>query len=117
MNWTDSARAKAWFRKYVLPEANRLKAAGTEVFPMRPDPAADSYYETRDSDSPLGPADFELLGDDTARDFSMMLKELWESQGHAKLAEGADSLAKLADRLHTEQQQSEEVSPFIYVMF
>jgi hypothetical protein len=115
----DSAKdesAAAFFREVLVPVAQRERETGREFFALRPDEAAESYYveptkrETR-------PEDFELRASDSAEDFVRELAALWVSEGREELASMAPRLAALAAEVREDEEQRDDVSPFMYVMF
>jgi len=45
------------------------------------------------------------------------LASFWNNNGDSKLCELVPSLARLANELHVVEDQNEEISPYVYVMF
>jgi hypothetical protein len=62
-------------------------------------------------------ADFEWGGCSSVEVFPQQLAELWRAQGHEELASLAPALGKLAVALQRQDDQDQEVSSFIYVMY
>lgn len=96
---------KEFYRERLIP----ISAAYKDVFPLRPDEAAQSYYIDR-ADS--GNYIHEIDSNDTEGE----LGKLWRD-GSPELAEIAGELMRLADILQEKEETSNEVSPFIYAMF
>jgi len=107
---------KKFFSKEALPLAKKMKAGGKAFFPTSFDAAAQTYYVKRQKTT-MTKADFEVAGCDSFEAFEKALEEMWRSQGYPELAALAPGLAKLSKALYAAEEQSGEVSPFIYVMF
>ncbi len=106
MNSTDDERrARRFFRRHLIPAAQRLRARGVTFFPLGPDEDA-SWF----SSPPAG--DFLEIGD-----LEASLREHWEREGLDELARLARAFADLADALEIRQQDSADLSPFVYVMY
>lgn len=99
-----------------MPLAEKLRSEGQAFFPVKGDPNATTYYIKRDKTT-MAPEDFEVVGCDAVESFREALIDLWRSQGHPQLTGLAPGLSRLAESLHQVEEQNEEVSPFIYVMF
>ena len=84
---------------------------GAELFPLRPDPSAATYWAER---APA-PYVFEL----DAEDVSGWLRARWEAEGLAELAALAEELGALSRELEQKvvNDESPEISPFVYAMF
>jgi hypothetical protein len=89
---------------------------GREFFALRPDAAAESYY-VEPTKRAMKPEDFELRASESIEAFVRELAALWSSEGREELAAMAPRLASLASELREDEQQSDDVSPFMYVMF
>jgi hypothetical protein len=109
-------RAAAFFNDVLVPLARRERAAGREFFALRPDAAAESYY-VEPTRRTMTPDDFELRAAESVADFIRELAALWVAEGRGELVAMAARLGELASVLGAEEQQEEDVSPFIYVMF
>ena len=111
MSSTEETRLGRFFDKRLAPLAEKLRARGTRFFPMGPDAQADSYYVAprrgRPEFIPLeGPAECEKA-----------LRDLWEEQGMPELAALAESILELARQVEIREEESGEISPFVYVMY
>jgi len=120
MSSTDPREADDAIRRFfdaeLLPLAERRRREGRASFPTHPDPAAATYYQTRSKTS-MAPRDFEVSGTESVAAFEKALADLWRPQGYADLVAVAPGMARLAAMLQQREEQSEEISPFIYVMF
>src|SRR4051812_37704197 len=117
MNSTDDDaplrdKLRELFFQQMVPSGTRARARGG-FFPLRPDAQASSYYAARAKRS-MDAGDFELPAPEKLAD---ALKELWRRQGCADLTPMAQTIAELAEALRHQEEQSDEVSPFIYVMY
>ena len=108
--------AAEFFREVLVPLALRGRAAGREFFALRPDGEAESYY-VEPTKSAMKPEDFELRAADSVEDFVRELAALWSSEGREDLAAMAPRLAALAAEVREDEEQTDDVSPFMYVMF
>lgn len=104
------------FENEIVPLAGRLRAQGRELLPAGPDPALGSYYQRR-ALTTMSRADFEVSGPGSVEDFRAAIMQLWRSQGLSELEPLAPSLARIADAVRLVEEQGDEVSPFVYVMF
>lgn len=107
---------RRFFCKALMPLARRLKYEGRVFFPVKAEPQLQTYYVTRDKTSMVS-EDFEMAGCDSIDNLEEALINMWTSQGYPELNTLAPALTKLAQSLHFVEEQNEEVSPFVYVMF
>jgi hypothetical protein len=113
----DKDRSAAdFFREVLVPVALRERARGREFFALRPDAAAESYY-VEPTRREMSPEEFELRASESIEAFVRELAALWSFEGREELAAMAPRLASLASELREDKQQSDDVSPFMYVMF
>ncbi len=108
--------AAEFFNELLAPLAERERAAAKSFFPLRADPQAESYY-VEPTRSVMGTSDFELRAARTLADFVTELAALWTNEGHEELAALAPRLLELAEEMRELEEQAEDVSPFMYVMF
>lgn len=108
--------AVAFFREVLVPVALAERARGREFFAPRPDDEAASYY-VEPTKREMKPEDFELRASESIEEFVRELAALWASEGCEELAATAPRLASLAYELREDEAQSDDVSPFMYVMF
>jgi hypothetical protein len=105
------------FDEIVLPLHERLRVDGVEMFPPGPDVSATSYYIRR-AETRMGWQDFEAAAYESAEGLAAALRRLWQNGIPAALAASADKQAEVATALEeAAETQTEDVSPFIYVMF
>jgi hypothetical protein len=116
MSLTRSQSVRRFFVDELMPVAAQLRAEGTTLFPLGADPGADSYYTKRDKTA-MTAGDFEVSGCDAVESFEAALVALWNAQGYPQLTRLAPTLSRLATSLYQIDEQTEDVSPFIYVMF
>lgn len=110
MSSTDDARLRRFYAERLEPAARRLRERGTQFFPLGPDLAATTYYVA----PPTGP-DFSSLEDEAA--CGAALREMWSSQGLPELAELVPELMALARELEVVEEETADISPFVYVMY
>jgi len=108
--------ASAFFREVLVPAALRERETGREFFALHPDASVESYY-VEPMKSEMRPEDFELRAADSVEEFVRELSALWTSEGREELASMAQRLAALASEVREDEEQREDVSPFMYVMF
>jgi hypothetical protein len=109
-------RAAEFFREVLTPAALRERAEGREFFALRPDAAAESYF-VEPTRCVLTREDFELRAAESIEEFVAALAALWTAEGRDGLAAMAQQLLKLASEVGEGEEQREDVSPFMYVMF
>ena len=109
-------RLKRFERNRLLPLMDRLTREGGGDFALAPDPAATTYFtDRRERDRARG-GDWPLM-EYAQPQVARRLEELWLSEGRDDLVALAVDLGRLSEALHTTDERSEEVSPFIYEMF
>jgi hypothetical protein len=116
MSLTRSQSVKKFFFGELMPLAAELRARGETFFPLGADPGARTYFTTRDKTT-MTARDFEVAGCDAPESFERALIALWNAQGHPALTSLTPTLSRLATSLYQIDEQDEDVSPFIYVMF
>lgn len=109
MSSTDDDRLGRFFDRRLEPAARKLRERGFEFFPMGPDATDGSYYVSR-----IPGPDFSTLDDD---EWVSRLRELWSGQGIDELVELVDEMATLAAELEVAEEQTADISPFVYVMY
>jgi hypothetical protein len=123
MNSTDTQqestihpRIHHFFEQELMPLAAEMKQQ-QDIIPWVPfDADAITYYKTRKKTS-MSKQDFEIGGHSTLETFAADLTAFWKNNDNPKLCELVPSLAELANELHVVEDQNEEISPYIYVMF
>ena len=108
--------ASDFFTEVLVPAALREREAGREFFALRPDEAAESYF-VEPTKREMRPEDFELRAGESVEDFVRELSALWSSEGREELSAMAPRLATLAAEVREDEEQPDDVSPFMYVMF
>jgi hypothetical protein len=108
--------AADFFREVLVPAAQRERESGREFFALRPDASAESYF-VEPTKRELRPEDFELRAGESVEEFVRELAALWSSEGREELASMAPRLAALAAEVREDEEQPDDVSPFMYVMF
>lgn len=105
----DRARLEAFFAERLVPAAESLRARGVEFFPLGPDADAPTYWHRRDDAT-------DYLDSVDPAQTAARLREMWAE--HPELAALVDPLLELAGALaRPADEQSPEVSPFIYAMY
>lgn len=110
----EASPVDAFFEQHLLPLAAANCESGREYFPEVPDPSADSYYQPRIKMT-MSREDFELPKLEDTEELHTALGKLWH--GDDELQQLAGPVAELATKLREVEDQDDEVSPFIYVMF
>jgi hypothetical protein len=78
---------------------------------MGPDPEDDSYYVAPRRGKP------EFIELEDAADCEKALRDLWEGQKIPELAALAGPILELARQVEIREEESGEISPFVYVMY
>jgi hypothetical protein len=108
--------ARRFFDEQLMPAAKRMRAGRGDLFPTGREDGPGSYYTPR-SRTRMDRADFELERLGSPDDLEPALRGFWDGRGFPELAGLAPGLTDVARALHETEEQTEEVSPFIYVMF
>jgi hypothetical protein len=103
-------KLRRFFQRELTPAAEALRTRGVDLFPLGPDKERETYWEPAPDDEP----DFIEV---TPENFGAGLEARWNEQGLPELAVLASRLMELAQDLEIQQEQSEELSPFVYVMY
>jgi hypothetical protein len=115
----DRRRRRAlerFFDRELAPLAGRLREERRPLFPLGPDARAASYWIPRRRRA-MAREDFEALGAATAEEAAELLARHWRAEGLGGLAALAPAMGALALRLRDLEDEAEEVSPFVYVMY
>ena len=107
---TDEAKMRRFFKRHLVRAAQELRERGVRFFALGPEKEAESWYV----DGPFGEAEFVRI---EKADLEIAMRDMWKAQDLPELAELVTSLMKLARTLEPYEDDSEEVSPFIYVMY
>jgi len=120
MNWIkfkyNSKFVKKLFFKEIVPISEELHKKGIRFFPMNFNNNLSTYYIKREKRT-MEPEDFEISGCDSFSGFESALTDIWKAQQHNELIPLAQISSKLAKSLYLKEEDDEEVSPFIYVMY
>jgi hypothetical protein len=111
MSSTDEPRARleAFFGEHLVPAAASLRARGVEFFPLGADADAPTYWRRRDDAG-------DYLDAVDPASTAARLREMWAE--HPELVALVDPLLELAGALaRPADEQSPDVSPFIYAMY
>ena len=105
-----------FFEQELMLLATELKQQGDIIPWVSLDADASTYYKTRQKTS-MSKQDFEIGGHSTLETFAADLTAFWENNDDSKLCKLIPSLTELANELYFVEDESEELSPYIYVMF
>jgi hypothetical protein len=108
MNSTDERLLRRFWVNRVLPAAEALRRRGVRFFPLGPEPG-DSWYH-----GPPAAADFRRPDE---RALARELAARWEAEGLPELAALASPLEELAGQLEISEEETPDISPFVYVMY
>ena len=120
MNLTDhleTTGAEQFFFEVLEPLAKKLHRDKKPIyFHKGPHPVNNTYFVRRSKVS-MDPSDFETGGCSSSEDIKKALVDLWGAEGNNDLSIMADAIVQLAELTHQSVEQTDEVSPFMYVMF
>jgi heme oxygenase len=120
MNLTKNAKVTELednFWQNLVSLASDLHRINDPLFFLKkPDPSKETYWKHRENLS-MKPLDFERGGARSAEELKNALAGLWSAEGNLALTVLADGIGEIAESAHVSEEQSSEVSPFIYVMF
>jgi hypothetical protein len=109
MNSTDERAVRRFFTERLVPAAEALRARGVRLFPLGGEAERESWYE-----GPPAEPDFVTLGE---AEVEAALREHWRARGLPELAALAGPLLELAASLEVHEEQTPDISPFVYVMY
>ena len=112
----NSREIRKYFYEELLPVAKKVLAERKGLFPVAAEPELGTYFTARQHEK-ASSTDFEIHGCESPEQLAHALGQMWSSQGYPELGALAESMSKLARTLHFVTEQSDEISPFIYVMF
>jgi len=105
-----------FFEQELMLLATELKQQRDIIPWVSLDADASTYYKTRQKTS-MSKQDFEIGGHSTLETFAADLTAFWENNDDSKLCKIIPSLTELANELYFVEDESEKLSPYIYVMF
>lgn len=105
-----------FFEQELMLLATELKQQGDIIPWVSLDADASTYYKTRQKTS-MSKQDFEIGGHSTLETFAADLTAFWENNDDSKICKLIPSLTELANELYFVEDESEKLSPYIYVMF
>ena len=105
-----------FFEQELMLLATELKQQRDIIPWVSLDADASTYYKTRQKTS-MSKQDFEIGGHSTLETFAADLTAFWEKNDDSKLCKMIPSLTELANELYFVEDESEKLSPYIYVMF
>lgn len=111
MSSTDE-RLRAIFRERLVPLADELRHRGAVGFH-----SATESAEADDETWWQPPSDWPDLAECEPGAWAEQLRQHWRRHGLEELLPLADELVQLADELELDEEQSAEVSPYVYVMY
>jgi hypothetical protein len=106
MNSTSDSDLREFYRTRLVPAADSIRARRSDVLPHKSDETNFVAYDNR--------PEFGVV---EADDIADLLRVRWTSRRIPELAELSADIALLAGRLRGEAHGSEDVSPFMYVMY
>jgi hypothetical protein len=93
------------------------RSRGVQLFPRSPDADSDSYFTAR-ARIPVTRSSFERPSLASPDQLEKALWSLWKSEGYADLEQLAHRVAALSAKLrNNDDDQSPDVSPFVYAMY
>ncbi|MBM3301162.1 MAG: hypothetical protein FJY85_14550 [Deltaproteobacteria bacterium] len=104
----------SFFQSELSETARSLREQGAQLLVPGPDSESTTYYIRR-SKTRMEPADFELKLTDLA-EVRQRLRGLWKGAEETTLGNLTDKILALAPHFDS-IEDTEEVSPFVYVMF
>jgi hypothetical protein len=105
-----------FFEQELMLLATELKQQRDIIPWVSLDADASTYYKTRQKTS-MSKQDFEIGGHSTLETFAADLTAFWENNDDSKLCKMIPSLTELANELYFIEDESEKLSPYMYVMF
>jgi len=110
MSSTDEAILRRFHAEKIVPAAEALRARGVRFFALGPEPEAASWYVELPENEP----DFQEIDEAALAD---ALRQRWEAQELPELAALAGPLVELSRSLEVAEEDTPDISPFVYVMY
>ena len=105
-----------FFEQELMPLTAKIKQQQKIIPWVHMDADAITYYKTRPKTT-MSKEDFETGGHSTLESFAADLTSFWDDNKDYNLCELVPQLVELASELRVDEDQNEEISPYIYVMF
>jgi hypothetical protein len=109
-------KIQKFFEQELMLLATELKQQQDIIPWVQLDHETKTYYKSRKKTS-MSKQDFEIGGHSTLETFAEDLKAYWENNDDTKLCKMIPSLTELANELYFVEEESDKLSPYIYVMF
>ena len=120
MNSTDPESVDSTLRAFVVMHMEQLaesrRARGCQELALQPEREEASYFVRRPGSTEVS-VSFIVESHGSAEEFGVAMQDLWLRRGDPDLARLACALGELALRLRSVDDPSEDLSPYIYVMF
>jgi len=110
MSSIDDKALRRFFAERLTVVAETLRRRGYTAFSLGPDEDADTWYVDVDPEEPVFiEVEVEQMDAD--------LRGMWEKEGLPELAALSTSLVKMGHDLRADEDESADISPFMYVMY
>ena len=109
-------KIQKFFEQELMLFAKELKQQQDVIPWVSLDFKAKTYYKSRKKTS-MSKQDFEIGGHSTLETFAADLEVFWENNDDSKFCKMIPSLTELANELYFVEEESDKLSPNIYVMF
>lgn len=110
----QAERLQRFFEDELLPRAEALRRRSMTFFPLGPDDPAGGDGATGGWQ---GPPTWPDLSTAEPSELARQLDELWQAQGLDELEGLAEKLGELALELEQGEDQSVDLSPYVYIMY
>ena len=110
MSSIDQETLRRFFSGTLAEVARALRRRRYVAFPSGPDEDAESWYVDVDPDAPT----FVTV---EVAELEAELCRMWEAEGLPELAGITRDLLQMAEALQVDEDESAEISPFLYVMY
>ena len=109
----QAERLQRFFEDQLLPRAEALRRRGVSLFPLGPD----GSVAEKGTSGWHGPPTWPDLSTAEPGDLARQLDALWRARDLPELEGLAEQLAELADELEQGEDQSADLSPYVYIMY
>lgn len=116
MSKANDAQLRRLFRRDLTRITAHCRQEGFEVMAPGPDEDLESYY-TPAPTRRMSKADFETGGAECVEHLEEALLRLWPESDRPQLAALASKIARVARSVRATDEQSSELSQFVYVMY
>jgi hypothetical protein len=113
---SDRRLLRRLFRSKIAPLAHRYRQQRRQLLDGNPQQDLPTYYHHRAS-TRMTKEEFETGSGRSVQELTAGMQAIWSEADDTDLQQLAPQFARLAEKLRSTQVETDDVSPFIYVMY